>query len=49
VLRIGPGRWWIYARAWDVQDPNAEWYWNVPVEGDSVVLTPANARRRPRY
>lgn len=49
VLRLGPGRWWIYARAWDVQDPNAEWYWNVPVEGDSVVLSPANARRVPRY
>ena len=27
-----PGRWWIYARAWDTSDPNAEWYWNVPLQ-----------------
>ncbi|HEX5634340.1 MAG TPA: hypothetical protein VFX50_13965, partial [Gemmatimonadales bacterium] len=49
TLRITRGRWWIYARAWDVLDPNAEWYWNVPVTGDSIVLSPANGRRRPRY
>jgi hypothetical protein len=46
---VGPGRWWIYARAWDALDPNAEWYWNVPVQGDSVVLSPENGRRRARY
>lgn len=40
---------WITAAAWDVGDPNAEWYWNVPITGDTVVLSPANARRRPRY
>jgi hypothetical protein len=43
------GRWWIYARTWDAEDPNAEWYWNVPVSGDTVVLGPENARRRVRY
>lgn len=42
-------RWWIYARAWDAADPNAEWYWNVPVSGDTVELRPENARRRARY
>lgn len=43
------GRWWIYARTWDSGDPNAEWYWNVPVAGDTVVLGPDNARRRTKY
>lgn len=43
------GRWWIYARTFDASDPNAEWYWNVPVTGDSLVLSPANATRRNRY
>jgi hypothetical protein len=43
------GRWWIYARSWDATDPNGEWYWNVPVTGDTVVLSPENARRRVRY
>jgi hypothetical protein len=32
-----------------VTDPNAEWYWNVPVQGDSLILSPENGRRRPRY
>ena len=43
------GRWWIYARTFDASDPNAEWYWNVPVTGDSLVLSPANAKRRNKY
>ncbi len=41
--------WWIYARSWDATDPNSEWYWNVPVTGDTVVLDPRSGRRRPRY
>jgi hypothetical protein len=49
TLSLQPSRWWIYARSWDVDDPNAEWYWNVPVAGDSLILSPANGRRRPRY
>jgi len=49
TLVLKKGRWWIYARSWDALDPNAEWYWNVPVRGDSLVLSPENARRRPRY
>jgi hypothetical protein len=47
TLRGAP--WWIYARSWDATDPNSEWYWNVPVRGDTVVLDPRSGRRRPRY
>ncbi|HET8650918.1 MAG TPA: hypothetical protein VFL95_12810 [Gemmatimonadales bacterium] len=43
------GTWWIYARSWDPLDPNAEWYWNVPVEGDTVVLSSHTGQRKPRY
>jgi hypothetical protein len=49
TLSLRPGRWWIFARSWDAADPNAEWYWNVPVPGDTLLLSPANGRRRPRY
>lgn len=49
VLHVIPGRWWIYARSWDAEDPNAEWYWNVPVRGDSLVLDPNTGQRRARY
>jgi hypothetical protein len=48
-LRLRPGRWWIYAQAWDTSDPNSEWYWNVPVDGDTVLLSSRTGRRRPRY
>ncbi|MEP6571188.1 MAG: hypothetical protein ABJD11_00780 [Gemmatimonadota bacterium] len=48
-LRLKPGRWWIYSYSWDALDPNAEWYWNVEVKGDSVVLDRSSARRRRRY
>lgn len=48
-LRLEPGRWWIYARAWDPTDPNREWYWNVPVEDDTVRLSSETGRRIPRY
>ena len=41
--------WWIYARSWDATDPNAEWYWNVPVESDTVLLSARTGRRQPRY
>ena len=46
-LRSGP--WWIYARSWDAGDPNAEWYWNVPVESDTVLLSAQTGKRQPRY
>lgn len=48
-LRIWPGTWWIHARSPDPQDPNFEWYWNSPLTGDTVRLSPATGRQRPRY
>jgi hypothetical protein len=48
-LSLGPGKWWLYARAWDTSDPNAEWYWNVPVDDDTLLLSSRTGRRRPRY
>jgi hypothetical protein len=48
-LRVQPGRWWIYARSWDASDPNAEWYWNVPLTGDTLLLSSRTGRRQPRY
>ncbi|HEU5170746.1 MAG TPA: hypothetical protein VFU46_09415 [Gemmatimonadales bacterium] len=47
TLRGGP--WWIYGRSWDATDPNAEWYWNVPATGDTIVLDSRSGRRRPKY
>jgi hypothetical protein len=49
TLTLAPGRWWIYARSWDATDPNAEWYWNVPVDSDTLLLSSRTARRQPRY
>ena len=46
---LSPGQWWLYARAWDTSDPNAEWYWNVPAEDDTVLLSSRTGQRRPRY
>jgi hypothetical protein len=48
-LHLPPGDWWIYARSWDTWDPYSEWYWNVPVTGDRVVLDRSTGRRLPRY
>ncbi len=48
-LRLGSGRWWIYAWAWDEGDPYSRWYWNVPATGDSVILDARSGRKRPRY
>jgi hypothetical protein len=46
---LAPGRWWLYARAWDTSDPNSEWYWNIPMAGDTVLLSSRTGRQRPRY
>jgi hypothetical protein len=46
---LAPGKWWIYARAWDTSDPNSEWYWNVPVNGDTVLLSSRTGQQRLRY
>jgi hypothetical protein len=48
-LRLPRGDWWIYARSWDPWDPNREWYWNVKVTSDRVVLDRASGRQIPRY
>ena len=49
AFRLPPGPWWIYARSGDAADPNRQWYWNVTVKGDTVLLDPTNGRRVPRY
>ncbi len=41
--------WRVLTRSPDLEDPNAQWSWNVPVTGDTLRLTPANARHLPRY
>jgi len=46
---LEPGRWWLYARSWDTSDPNAYWYWNVPVQGDTILLSSRTGQKRPRY
>lgn len=48
-LVLPPGRWWISTRSPDSQDPNAQWFWNLPVETDTLRLSPANARHLSRY
>jgi hypothetical protein len=49
TLTLDGDRWWIYGWAWDEGDPYSRWYWNVPVEGDSVVLNGKTGRKRPQY
>ena len=49
TLTLDNGPWWIYAWAWDEGDPYSRWYWNVPVDGDSVVLDARTGRKRPQY
>lgn len=49
TLKLPAGDWWIYAHSWDAWDPNSQWYWNVPVTGDRVVLDRTTGRRTPRY
>jgi len=49
TMVVASGPWWITARSPDPQDPNYEWYWNVPVDTDTVRLSPATGRHLPRY
>ena len=46
---LAPGDWWIYAQAWDTSDPNFHWYWNIPAERDTILLSSRNGKRQPRY
>jgi hypothetical protein len=48
-FHLGPGKWWIYGQSWDATDPNQRWYWNLPVNGDTVLLSSRTGQRRPRY
>ena len=48
-FHLGPGQWWIYGQSWDANDPNQRWYWNVPVQDDTVLLSSRTGKRRPRY
>lgn len=48
-IELPSGPWWIYARSPDPTDPNAEWYWNLPVTGDTIRLAPATGRHLSRY
>jgi hypothetical protein len=47
-LVLPAGRWWISTRSPDPEDPNAEYYWNLPA-GDTLRLSPVNARHLSRY
>lgn len=49
TLELSSGRWWLYARSPDPQDPNAQWYWNLPATADTLRLSPATGRHLPRY
>lgn len=49
TLHLPRGEWWVYARSWDAWDPYSEWYWNVPVTGERLVLDKNNGKRQPRY
>ncbi len=48
-IQIPAGHWWVTGRTIDPLDPNAEWYWNVAVDRDTVRLDPRSGRIRPRY
>ena len=52
IARVRPSRsgpWWITATTWDANDPFSEWYWNLPLTGDTLRLTASNARHRRRF
>ena len=48
VAALPSGRWWLYVRAPDVNDPDGEWYWNAPVRGTALRLDRTNAIHRIR-
>ncbi len=48
-ITIPAGHWWVTGRTIDPVDPNAEWYWNVPVAGDTVRLDPRSGKSRAQY
>ena len=46
---VTDGTWWATARSIDPRDPNREWYWNVRVDRDTVLLDSRTGQLRPRY
>ena len=48
-VRLREGPWRVYAWTWDPGDPYREWYWNIPVEGNTVVLDARSGQQRPKY
>lgn len=48
-LPPGSRAWWIHARSFNSGDPNTEWYWNIPMDRETIVLDTANAQLRRRY
>lgn len=48
-VRLRVGSWRVYAWTWDPGDPYREWYWNVPVQGNTVVLDARSGQQRPKY
>jgi hypothetical protein len=51
TLNVPGGAWWIHATAHDPLDPNARWYWNIPLpaNADTVDLNTRTGTRRARY
>ncbi|MHB1328847.1 MAG: hypothetical protein ACYC2K_11655 [Gemmatimonadales bacterium] len=48
-MRLVGKKWWVTAQALDPVDPNGEWYWNLPITGDTLYLDSRTGRHRPRY
>jgi hypothetical protein len=48
-LPPGSRAWWIHARSFNSGDPNTEWYWNLPMDREVIVLDTTNAQLRRRY
>jgi hypothetical protein len=49
TIRLPNGDWWVYARSWVADDPNAEWYWNIPIRSGKIVLDRTTGKRQARY
>lgn len=49
TITLTNGTWWATAHSLDPSDPNAEWYWNLRIDRDTIRLDPRTGRHRPRY
>jgi len=49
AIELTNGRWWATAVSIDPRDPNAEWYWNLEIQGDTARLGPRAGTIRTRY